>query len=817
ALRLVGGNPPLKPHVDCITSRRLIRLPGLIDVHVHVREPGATHKEDYSTATAAALAGGVTLICAMPNTNPAITDKMALMTVKEAATRGARCDYGLYLGATEENYADAPALAPSVIGMKMYLNETFTTLKMDNMAAWMKHFENWPKDLPICAHAEKSNTAAVILFASLYQRSVHICHVARKEEIEVIKMAKLKGIQVTCEVAPHHLFLSENDLGSLDSKGEVRPRLATLEDQQALWNNLEFIDCFATDHAPHTLQEKTSDNPPPGFPGLETMLPLLLDAVSKGRLTVEDIVTRLHDNPRRIFNLPEQPSTWVEVDLDEEWIIPSSPAQSKCMWTPFAGRTVKGSVKRVILRGEVAYVDGNVVAAPGSGQDVRDSSTALSYLPTFKIPQIKFSPGTTGLYLPEGRKHVSSATLAAVLSGAPTAATTPTPSEGLVDRREDARSEIRVPASSKDIQEAEQPYPLSSPTPQAARPLVSPVPRPVSPQLKMRPLSPPPLVTTALATVQGLGVPVHHGLAGKSILSVDMFTKDQLTAILNLAQAFSLCVHKERRLDHILKGKIMASIFYEVSTRTSCSFSAAMQRLGGRIIHMDATTSSVQKGETLEDTITVMASYSDIVVLRHPESGAAKRAALCCNKAIINAGDGVGEHPTQALLDIFAIREEIGTVNGLTITMVGDLKNGRTVHSLARLLTLYNVQLRYVSPESLGMPVNVMSFVDSRGIRQEKFDSLEEALPDTDVLYVTRIQKERFPTIQEYKQVSGRYVITPHLMRLAKTRMVVLHPLPRVDEISPDVDSDPRAGYFRQAEGGMYVRMAVLAMALGKC
>lgn len=308
-----------------------------------------------------------------------------------------------------------------------------------------------------------------------------------------------------------------------------------------------------------------------------------------------------------------------------------------------------------------------------------------------------------------------------------------------------------------------------------------------------------------------------RGLTGQHILSVDMFSKDQLNDIFNLAQTLRISVQKERPLDHILKGKIMASVFYEVSTRTSCSFSAAMQRLGGRVIIMDEASSSVKKGETLEDSIAVMAGYADVVVLRHPQPGAVSRAVNYCRKPLINAGDGIGEHPTQALLDVFTIREEIGTVNGLTITMVGDLKHGRTVHSLARLLTLYNVQIRYVSPQNLSMPIHIVQFVSSKGIFQEKFDTLEEALPETDVLYMTRIQRERFSSQEEYESAYGLFVMTPQLMTWAKRRMVVMHPLPRLSEISPELDSDPRAAYFRQAECGMYVRMALLAMVLGKC
>jgi aspartate carbamoyltransferase len=218
------------------------------------------------------------------------------------------------------------------------------------------------------------------------------------------------------------------------------------------------------------------------------------------------------------------------------------------------------------------------------------------------------------------------------------------------------------------------------------------------------------------------------------------------------------------------------------------------------------------KGETLQDSIRVMSSYSDAIVFRHPEPGTAELASKYSSVPVVNAGDGTGEHPTQALLDIFTIREEIGTVNGLTITMVGDLKNGRTVHSLAKLLGSYRVTLRYVSPDNLKMPRNIVEFLNKNGVVQEEFSSLEEALIDTDVLYMTRIQKERFDSAEEYKRSEGLYIVTPQLMKKAKAKMIVMHPLPRVNEISESFDLDPRAAYFRQAQYGMYVRMALLLM-----
>ncbi|CAJ0964489.1 unnamed protein product [Ranitomeya imitator] len=506
ALRQIRAAPPVKTHVDCMTSQKLIRLPGLIDVHVHLREPGATHKEDFSSGTAAALAGGVTMVCAMPNTNPAITDTASLSLAQKLAEAGARCDFALFLGACSENTDSLASIAGSAAGLKMYLNDTYSQLKMDNVSLWMEHFEKWPAPLPPSGPRSPRTVAAILMVAQLYD--LHISPVAKKEEILIIKAAKQKGI-----LPPARWPLITSSCARMTWSGwgisgaRCAPCWAPETTCPALWDNLDLIDCFATDH----------------------------------------------------------------------------------------------------------------------GEDGR----------------------------------------------------------------------------------------------------------------------------------------------------------------------FSHC-----------EGKVMASMFFEASTRTSSSFAAAMHRLGGSVITFSETTSSSQKGESLTDSVQTMSCYSDVLVL----------AAKHCRKPVINAGDGVGEHPTQALLDIFTIREELGTVNGMTITMVGDLKHGRTVHSLACLLTQYRVNLRYVTPRSLRMPSNIIHFVASKGTKQEEFDSIEEALPDTDVLYMTRIQKERFGSQEEYDS----FILTPHIMTRAKKKMVVMHPMPRVNEISLEVDSDPRAAYFRQAENGMYVRMALLATVLGK-
>jgi carbamoyl-phosphate synthase / aspartate carbamoyltransferase / dihydroorotase len=349
-----------------------VRLPGLIDVHVHLREPGATHKEDYSTGTAAALAGGFTCVLDMPNNTPPITTAETLAAKKQLARAHARCDYGIHLGAGDDNVQTAHALAPQVTGLKLYLDQTFGPLRLDDLDLLLQHMERWPAAWPVLCHAEGRTVAACILVAQLTGKQVHICHVSRKDEIDLIRRAKDKGIKVTCEVTPHHFFLTDEAAGTIGfGRSEVRPRLAKDADRQALRASLEVIDCFATDHAPHTLEEKDSQKPPPGFPGLETALPLYLALVREGLISIEQLIDRTVNNPRRLFHLPDQPETWIEVDPAEDWIVRGGEMQTRAKWTPFEGWTLRGRVKRVVLRGVEAYHDGEVLAQPGFGLDVR--------------------------------------------------------------------------------------------------------------------------------------------------------------------------------------------------------------------------------------------------------------------------------------------------------------------------------------------------------------------------------------------------------------------------------------------------------------
>lgn len=308
-----------------------------------------------------------------------------------------------------------------------------------------------------------------------------------------------------------------------------------------------------------------------------------------------------------------------------------------------------------------------------------------------------------------------------------------------------------------------------------------------------------------------------NGFYGRDILSVNQFNPESLAYIFDIADEMREMVRRVGGTD-LLKGHVLTCLFYEPSTRTSSSFIAAMERLGGGVIPITQGVqfSSVSKGESLPDTIRTLEQYSDVIVLRHPEEGSAKVAADYADIPVINAGDGTGEHPTQALLDLFTIQDELDRIDGLHIAMVGDLRFGRTVHSLTQLLAQYNVNLSFVSPETLRLPLVIMNDVRDSGLEIRETHHVADVIETADVLYVTRVQKERFSDLSQYDEVKDFYAITPELMERAKTEMVVMHPLPRVGEIAYSVDGDPRAAYFRQVQNGMYIRMALLAAVLGK-
>lgn len=311
---------------------------------------------------------------------------------------------------------------------------------------------------------------------------------------------------------------------------------------------------------------------------------------------------------------------------------------------------------------------------------------------------------------------------------------------------------------------------------------------------------------------------INGKFKGKDILSSHQFSKKDIDKIFSAADKMKKLVQTKGG-SQILSGKIMSPIFYEPSSRTFGSFVAAMQRLGGGFIPLQGMgNSSASKGETLRDTIQTFASYSDVIVIRHPEEGSAKIAADATTIPVINAGDGIGEHPTQALLDLYTIREYFKKIENLTITFFGELAHYRSINSIALFLSLYprNIKMNFVSPKEVGLNPQTRDFLNKKGIVFKETQNINDVLSDTDVLYVTRVKKEFLPE-DLYKRVKGKYVVDKNTLKKMKRKSIVIHALPRIDEITTEVDNDPRAVYLKtQVRNGMYVRMALMALVLGK-
>ena len=305
-------------------------------------------------------------------------------------------------------------------------------------------------------------------------------------------------------------------------------------------------------------------------------------------------------------------------------------------------------------------------------------------------------------------------------------------------------------------------------------------------------------------------------LKGKDILDGAQFTRDEIERIMAVAEDFRQQLERRPGLD-LMRGYVLATLFFEPSTRTRLSFETAMQRLGGGVVGFSsAESSSTSKGETLADTIRTVDQYADIIAMRHPQIGSAREAAGVAQAPVLNGGDGAGQHPTQALLDLYTIQRECGKVDGATIVLCGDLKNGRTVHAGVELYKHYHCKLVMVAPDQLKMPAEIVARLRSQGVTVEETPDLEKALAKADVLYMTRIQKERFADPAEYERLKGSYILTRDMIERVQPKLIVLHPLPRVNEITTDVDSLPSAAYFRQVKNGVYIRMALIALVMGK-
>ena len=333
----------------------LIRLPGLVDVHVHLREPGGTQKEDFFTGTQAALAGGFTQILDMPNNIPPTTSPQAVEDKVTRAKERIWCDLGFNFGAARQSAKYFKNIYHKAFGLKVYMNQTTGTLLVEKSKDRKNIFKTWTSVLPIMVHAMGKTLEDAIVLAYKYKKAIHVCHVTA-DQIIPIKKAKSKGLNITCEVCPHHLFLDKNIIKKIGNLGLMQPPLMEKQDQEKLWANIDQIDMISTDHAPHTLEEKYDQSSPKfGVPGLETALPLMLSAVDKGKLTLERLIEMMSTNPKKIFSLPDQPNTYIEVDLSKKYQISNKGLFTKCAWTPFEGMQAGGKVVKVVIRGKTVF------------------------------------------------------------------------------------------------------------------------------------------------------------------------------------------------------------------------------------------------------------------------------------------------------------------------------------------------------------------------------------------------------------------------------------------------------------------------------
>ena len=725
---------------DCQTSHRTMMLPGLINIAAFVPGLVSAGSGDLQVVTKASLAAGFTMIRVMPmGLDEGIMDVKTMKIAQRHSKPGVYCDFNLSVLATSSN-ADQISTLTGEVG-SLFIPFNHFTGNISTVPAVTIHFESWPNHKPIITDARTTDLASILLLASLHSRRIHVTCVSTREDIKLIALSKLKGLQVTCDVSVYSLYLSQKDFPDCHI-------LPTAEDQAALWEHLQTIDVFSIGSLPYRLAHALKQ-PKDGSVGISDTLPLLLTSVTEGKLTIEDIQLRLYHNPKDIFELHEQVGTSVEVEIGRSWKVPRG-----LHWSPFAGRVMAGAVDRVVFQDKTVCLDEEVLPIPPQGTDMSTHGAMPASTPSIApmSPPMKPLPHGFPLSLESPRRQ----------------------------RQQGFPLGQQRPGTRQRAGEAGQ----------------SPAMRSVG---AFDDLVPPPQMLPIMSNQNLLSLLAQpSSFKNSHVLSVTQYTRSDLHMLFTVAQEMKLGVQREGVLD-ILRGKVLCTMFYEPSTRTSASFDAAMQRLGGRTVPIATTQSSVQKGESLQDTLRTLACYGDAIVLRHPEESSATVARKFSPVPVINGGNGSKEHPTQAFLDLFAIREELGTVQGLTITFLGDLLYGRSVHSLVYLLRQYHVRIQLVSPKSLALPHKVRQQLEaSRQLLCESETLTPEIVGRSDVLYCTRIQRERFPNVDEYERVKGSYRVDNSTLRDAKTNMVVIHPLPRNEEIAEEVDFDQRAGYFRQ-------------------
>ena len=730
--------------LDYQTGHRTVILPGLINIAAFVPGLVLDGNDDFRKVTEASISAGFSMIRVMPlGLTGSLTDAPSLRVAHRNSAK-AFCDYNFSIAATSLNSDQVSQVTGEVGSLFVPFNHLCGNISKVNLIT--AHFAAWPENKLIITDAKTTDLASVLLLASLHGRKLHVTSVSTHDDIRLIALSKSKGLNVTCDVAVYSVFLSQDDYPRCHS-------LPTPNDQKALWSHMETIDIFSVGSLPYQVAVEAQKNATPTM-GIADTLPLLLTAVSEGRLSIDDISTKLYVNPQKIFELHEQNETSIEVEVDRPYPLPVSKD-----WSPFVGKPMRGSVHRVVFQEKVVCLDGELVADPPRGKDMS------GYLPQLPVPKHGASPVIHPR--PESSQSRNQSLMASRFSGRVRD----------IESHPIQASSSGAPAAVDDIGHS---LPFS-----------------------MLPMS---LSLNDLLN--------RSPFKQRHILSVTQFNRQDLHVLFTVAEEMRLGVQRQGVLD-ILKGRLLCTMFFEPSTRTSASFDAAMQRLGGRTVAIATSYSSTHKGESLQDTIRTLGCYGDAIVLRHPDESSAATAAKFSPVPIINGGNGSVEHPTQAFLDLYTIREELGTVTGLTITFTGDLRYGRTVHSLVKLLRHYSAQIQLVSPPSLSLPAAVrQQLIDSGQLVHESHELTPEVVAKSDVLYCTRVQKERFEDLSEYERLKNSLVVNNAILKHAKSHMIVMHPLPRNQEVSEEVDFDQRAAYFRQVRPLFHVRFTILKFAL---
>lgn len=568
---LVRNYPLDISNIDSKTSHRSYTFPGLINTLAFVPNLSGTTSADLKAVTKASIASGFTTIQLIPRgLTGSIVDELTLKIARGNAEGAAHCNYALTFAASATNAALlTDEVVEDVKSLFIPFDDVTAIGGANKVSAVASHFSAWPSDKPIITDAKGTDLASVLLLASLHNRSVHVTNVSAKDDVQLIAMSKEKKLQVTCDVSVYSLFFTKEQFPESSC-------LPSAADQAALWKNLAVIDVFSVGITPFQLGSELGKPVSPSA-GIEETLPLLLGAVGDGRLTLDAITLRLHKNPIKIFDLPEQPHTHVEVVVDRR-----SPFASRTDgWSPLAGKLVNGAVHRVVINNVTVVLDG-VSSSQPLGQDVSSSGPVAP----LRTAERHYSRGAYGSTRPNL----------------------------------DLRSPI-VEQAPQSLAHAE----MSLAAPGA------------SPKLSLRQISP----ARTFAPITP-----HPAFHRKHILSVKQFGPEDIYDLFNLAHEMRLQVERNGTID-ILKGRVLCTLFYEPSTRTSSSFEAAMKRCGGEVLQIPLDRSSVQKGETLADTVRTLGCYADAIVLRHPAVGSAQNAAKYSPVPVINAGDGIGEHPSQ--------------------------------------------------------------------------------------------------------------------------------------------------------------------------